>query len=113
MPSPCCHNGLVNRSKTDPDDRSINPGSDFLHLDIGQAPAGGLASWLAGRLRAAIADGRLPIGSKLPASRVLAAELRVSRGVVTEAYRRLIEDGHAAGRGRAGTIVVAAPARPR
>jgi GntR family transcriptional regulator/MocR family aminotransferase len=43
---------------------------------------------------------------------VLAADLRVSRGVVTEAYRRLSEDGHIAGRGRAGTIVVAAPPVP-
>ena len=40
---------------------------------------------------------------------MLAAELRVSRGVVTEAYQRLTEDGQVAGRGRAGTVVVAAP----
>jgi GntR family transcriptional regulator/MocR family aminotransferase len=40
---------------------------------------------------------------------VLAAELRVSRGVVTEAYQRLNEDGHLAGRGRGGTVVVATP----
>ncbi|MCW2910223.1 MAG: GntR family transcriptional regulator, partial [Actinomycetia bacterium] len=33
----------------------------------------------------------------------------MSRGVVTEAYRRLAEDGQLAGRGRAGTQVVAAP----
>jgi GntR family transcriptional regulator/MocR family aminotransferase len=70
---------------------------------------GGLSDWLALRLRLAIADGRLPVGSTLPATRVLATELRVSRGVVTEAYQRLIEDGHAAGRGRSGTVVVAAP----
>jgi GntR family transcriptional regulator/MocR family aminotransferase len=29
--------------------------------------------------------------------------------VITEAYQRLVEDGHVAGRGRAGTVVVAAP----
>jgi GntR family transcriptional regulator/MocR family aminotransferase len=84
-------------------------GADFLQLSIADAPAGGRSAWLAGRLRTAIADGRLPVGSRLPASRVLAAELRVSRGVVTEAYQRLVEDGHVAGRGRAGTVVVAAP----
>ncbi|MEE1941893.1 PLP-dependent aminotransferase family protein [Streptomyces sp. TRM 70361] len=87
------------------------PGADFLQLDTGQAPPGGLADWLADRLRLAIRDGRLPVGSRLPASRVLAAELRVSRGVVTDAYRRLGEDGHVAGRGRGGTVVVAAPVR--
>ncbi|GAA2412155.1 PLP-dependent aminotransferase family protein [Streptomyces glaucosporus] len=86
-------------------------GADFLQLDIREAPPGGLSDWLARRLRQAILDGRLPVGSRLPATRVLAAELRVSRGVVTDAYRRLGEDGHVAGRGRAGTVVVAAPVR--
>ncbi|GAB2611954.1 PLP-dependent aminotransferase family protein [Streptomyces capparidis] len=86
-------------------------GSDFLQLDLGDAPPGGLTSRLALRLRLAISDGRLPVGSRLPATRVLAAELGVSRGVVTEAYQRLVEDGHVAGRGRNGTVVVAAPAR--
>ncbi|MDQ7804266.1 PLP-dependent aminotransferase family protein [Amycolatopsis sp. A133] len=100
----------MNRAKTALPDWS--KGSDFLQLDVREAPPGGLADWLAGQLRAAIADGRLPIGARLPASRVLAAELRVSRGVVTEAYQRLIDDGHAAGRGRAGTVVVAAPVLP-
>ncbi|WP_374936755.1 PLP-dependent aminotransferase family protein [Streptomyces sp. Ru71] len=87
-------------------------GSDFLQLDIGSAPAGGKADWLAGRLRRAIADGRLTVGSRLPPTRVLAAELRVSRGVVTEAYRRLAEDGHVEGRRRGGTVVVAVPVVP-
>jgi GntR family transcriptional regulator / MocR family aminotransferase len=68
-----------------------------------------MSGWLAGQVRQAILDGRVPVGSRLPASRVLAAELRVSRGVVTEAYQRLIEDGHVAGRGRGGTVVAAAP----
>ncbi|MYT31954.1 MULTISPECIES: PLP-dependent aminotransferase family protein [unclassified Streptomyces] len=84
-------------------------GSDFLQLRIAGVPVGGRADWLAGELRRAIADGRLPVGSRLPATRVLAAELRVSRGLVTEAYQRLREDGQVAGRGRGGTVVVAAP----
>ncbi|MGV9455924.1 MocR-like pyridoxine biosynthesis transcription factor PdxR [Streptomyces sp. NPDC003635] len=88
-------------------------GSDFLQLDIGAAPPGGRTDWLAERLRSAIADGRLPVGARLPATRVLAEELRVTRGVVTEAYRRLAESGQIAGRGRRGTVVVAAPAAPR
>ncbi|MFF3767556.1 PLP-dependent aminotransferase family protein [Streptomyces sp. NPDC001922] len=87
-------------------------GSDFLQLDVAEAPAGGKADWLTRRLRQAIADGRLTVGSRLPATRVLAAELRVSRGVVTEAYRRLTEDGQVEGRRRSGTVVVAAPAGP-
>ena len=103
----------MDRSNEGAIDRSKTPGADFLQLDLGDAPPGGLADWLARRLRRAIADGRLPVGSRLPATRVLAAELHVSRGVVTEAYRRLTEDGHVAGRGRGGTVVVAAPVTAR
>jgi GntR family transcriptional regulator / MocR family aminotransferase len=112
---------VMGRSTTTPDKGSkpqgsapgTAVGSDFLQLDIGQAPPGGRTAWLAERLRSAIADGRLPVGARLPASRVLADELRVTRGVVTEAYRRLAESGQIAGRGRLGTVVVAAPAVSR
>ena len=99
----------MDRTKQDQTDWSIIPGSDFLQLNTADAPAGGLSGWLAAELRRAISDGRLRVGSRLPATRVLAGELGVSRGVVTEAYRRLTEDGHVAGRGRGGTVVVAAP----
>ncbi|MFF2852153.1 PLP-dependent aminotransferase family protein [Streptomyces sp. NPDC058001] len=103
----------MNRSKGEQVDRSEGAGTDFLHLDVADAPTGGMAGWLADRLRDALADGRLPVGSGLPAGRVLAAELGVSRGVVTEAYRRLTDDGLVEGRGRNGTVVVAAPAPDR
>ncbi len=99
----------MNRSNQAEIGRSKLAGADFLQLRPGEAPPGGLSEWLAARFRAAIADGRLAIGSRLPATRQLAAELQVSRGVVTEAYQRLTEDGHVTGRGRGGTIVVAAP----
>jgi len=75
---------------------------------VSRAPTGGLSSWLTDQLRTAIADGRLPMGTRVPPGRVLAEELRVSRGVVTEAYRRLTEDGQLVARGRAGTFVAAA-----
>ncbi|MFE2147782.1 GntR family transcriptional regulator, partial [Streptomyces sp. NPDC059456] len=87
-------------------------GSDFLQLDPAQAPPGRRTDWLTARIRAAIADGTLPVGSRLPPGRVLAAELGVTRGLVTEAYRRLADAGQVAGRGRAGTIVLAAPIPP-
>ncbi|WP_323380164.1 winged helix-turn-helix domain-containing protein, partial [Streptomyces alkaliphilus] len=113
----------MNRSEEKPNNRSETAapgtaapeptrGTDFLHLDRRRAPAGGLTDWLTRRLREAVADGRLPVGGRLPSGRTLAAELGVSRGVVTEAYRRLTEDGHLAGDGRRGTVVVAAPVRP-
>ncbi|MFG1852775.1 PLP-dependent aminotransferase family protein [Actinomadura geliboluensis] len=102
----------MHRSNRDETDRAITRGSDFLQLDPADAPPGGLADWLARRLRDAIADGRLPVGARLPPTRTLAADLRVSRGVVTDAYQRLTDEGHLAGRGRAGTVVVAAPLTP-
>ncbi|MET0235726.1 MAG: PLP-dependent aminotransferase family protein [Kibdelosporangium sp.] len=99
----------MSRAKPGSAERSITGGSDFLQLTIADAPPGGRSDWLAGQLRLAMSDGRLPVGSRLPATRVLAAELNVSRGVITEAYQRLTEDGHVAGRGRGGTVVVAVP----
>jgi GntR family transcriptional regulator/MocR family aminotransferase len=56
-------------------------------------------------LRAAIVAGRLPSGARLPATRVLAAELNVSRGVVVEAYQRLLDEGLTGARTGAGTVV--------
>jgi GntR family transcriptional regulator / MocR family aminotransferase len=99
----------MKRSKAGTDERAKSHSADFLQLDLAKAPTGALPDWLAGELRRAIADGRLPIGSRLPASRLLAAELQVSRGVVTEAYQRLSENGQVIGRRRSGTIVAATP----
>jgi GntR family transcriptional regulator/MocR family aminotransferase len=45
-------------------------------------------------LRAAIHDGRLVAGTRLPASRRLAADLDVSRGVVTDVYEQLAAEGY-------------------
>jgi GntR family transcriptional regulator / MocR family aminotransferase len=47
-------------------------------------------------IRDAIRAGRLPRGSSLPPSRVLAADLGVSRGVVVEAYQQLAAEGYLA-----------------
>jgi GntR family transcriptional regulator/MocR family aminotransferase len=46
------------------------------------------------RLRDAIRDGRLRAGARLQSSRRLAAELGVSRGVVTSAYEQLAAEGY-------------------
>ena len=48
---------------------------------------------LADGLRAAIRDGRLTAGARLPATRGLADDLGVSRGVVTDAYAQLAAEG--------------------
>ena len=46
------------------------------------------------QLRAAIRSGRLVAGERLPASRTLAADLGVSRGVVSDAYMQLAAEGY-------------------
>ncbi|MFD7730680.1 PLP-dependent aminotransferase family protein [Kitasatospora phosalacinea] len=66
---------------------------------------GELAGRLTRELRAAVRDGRLVAGARLPASRVLAAQLGVSRGVVVEAYEQLAAEGYLVGRQGSGTRV--------
>ncbi len=80
-------------------------GADFLQLRPREAPPKGLTDWLAEAMRRAVADGRLTTGARLPATRVLAGELKVSRGVVVEAYQRLADEGIVAAQTGVGTIV--------
>jgi GntR family transcriptional regulator/MocR family aminotransferase len=61
-------------------------------------------------IRDAIRAGRLPRGSSLPPSRVLAADLGVSRGVVVEAYQQLASEGYLASYAGGYTEVAAGPA---
>ncbi|MGI8869281.1 MAG: PLP-dependent aminotransferase family protein [Mycobacteriales bacterium] len=84
-------------------------GADFLQLDPRAVPARGLTVWLTDALRTAIGDGRLTAGAVLPATRELAGDLGISRGVVVEAYRRIADEGLVLGRRGAGTAVVPAP----
>src|SRR6516162_8744186 len=84
-------------------------GADFLQLSPAAAPARGLTSWLAGAVRAAIMDGRLRAGVSLPATRLLAGDLGVSRGVVVEAYQRLADEGLVSARPGTGTKVSGLP----
>jgi len=56
-------------------------------------------------LRAAIRDGRLAPGVRLPSSRDLAAQLGVARGTVTAAYGQLVAEGYLTSRRGSGTRV--------
>jgi len=92
---------------------SVSPavGADFLQLDPATAPRRGLTEWLVDRLRTAVAEQMLAPGTVLPASRLLATDLGVSRGVVVEAYRRLTEEGLLESLTGSGTRVAAAAQR--
>jgi GntR family transcriptional regulator / MocR family aminotransferase len=75
-----------------------------IYLDRGH---GRLAAQLTDALRAAILDGRLASGARVPSTRVLAGELSVSRTVTAEAYTRLLSEGYLAARPGSGTYVQA------
>ncbi|MEU4545310.1 PLP-dependent aminotransferase family protein [Nonomuraea dietziae] len=87
-----------------------------LHIPIDR-DKGAIAGQVATELREAIRQGRLEAGTRLPASRELARDLSVSRGVVVEAYEQLVAEGFLLARVGAGTVVAATarkePARPR
>src|SRR5690242_3468407 len=84
-------------------------GADFLQLRPEEAPSRGLTGWLADAIRVAIMDGRLGAGAPLPATRLLAGDLGVSRGVVVEVYQRLADEGLVSARPGTGTRVLGVP----
>ncbi|GAT69645.1 gntR family transcriptional regulator [Planomonospora sphaerica] len=81
-----------------------------LHLSVDRA-AGGIAGQITRELREAVRQGRLAAGVRLPASRELARDLGLSRGVVVEAYEQLVAEGFLVAKVGAGTRVAPAASR--
>lgn len=77
----------------------------FLELLPGERRREGLER----ALREAIRGGRLAAGQRLPATRVLAAELGLSRGTVSAAYDQLVAEGYLLSRHGSGTTVAHVP----
>lgn len=94
-----------------------SPGADQppraaeLLIELDRASREPLRRQLETRLRAAIQDGTLPDGTRLPSSRSLAEQLAVSRGVVVDAYEQLIAQGFLLSRPRQVPVVRAGEAR--
>lgn len=84
------------------------PGS----IPLDRASRESLSGQLAAALEKRIASGLLPEGVRLPATRDLAAALKINRGTVQAAYRLLQEAGLTSGRVGSGTIVNAPPLAP-
>ena len=64
-------------------------------------------------LRGAILDGRLRPGERLPSTRVLSAEMSVSRNTTEGAYEQLVAEGYLSRKIGSGTFVASClPARP-
>jgi GntR family transcriptional regulator/MocR family aminotransferase len=86
------------------------PHGDLL-IELGRDVPMPLHRQIAASIRDGIRSGRLGLGSSLPPTRTLAADLRVSRGVVVEAYQHLIAEGYLTSR-RGGYTRVAVGAEP-
>jgi GntR family transcriptional regulator / MocR family aminotransferase len=74
-----------------------------LHLAL--APSGTRHGALEDALRAAIREGRLAAGTRLPSTRALAGDLGLARGTVVEAFAQLLAEGYLEARHGAGTWV--------
>jgi GntR family transcriptional regulator/MocR family aminotransferase len=81
-----------------------------LHLELDSAAGRRVA--LERALREAVRSGRLAPGTRLPATRALAAELNLARNTVSAAYDQLVAEGFLSARTGSGTVVAALP-RPR
>ncbi|KQZ86882.1 MocR-like pyridoxine biosynthesis transcription factor PdxR [Pseudomonas sp. Root562] len=88
---------------TEPLSLSFNPAG--IELDRRQ----GLSRQLYQALRLRVLDGRLASGTRLPASRDLAAALAISRNSVVRAYDQLYAEGFIEGRVGDGTYVAQLP----
>lgn len=74
-------------------------------IDVSEAPPGEAARHLHATLRAAILDGRLAEGAKLPPARHAKDYFGVSRNTAAEVYDRLLNEGLVVTRQGAGTYV--------
>ena len=79
-------------------------------FDLSATRPGPLHRRLTAAIRAAIRDGRLPLGAALPPSRTLAADLGISRWAVTQAYGQLVTEGYLTARTGSATRVSWTPA---
>src|SRR5580698_3749724 len=98
----CANSGQAAR------DGTAAPGLD-LHLEL-SGPK--LRAGLEDALREAVQTGRLAAGTRLPASRTLAADLGVARNTVADAYGQLVAEGWLTARQGSGTHVAEHPEAP-
>lgn len=93
---------------------AISPLWNSLALDRGAARS--LQDQIVDYFRAAVLEGRLKSGTRVPSSRALAADHGVARITVVQAYERLVSEGYLAARPGSGLFVAESqlerPARP-
>jgi GntR family transcriptional regulator/MocR family aminotransferase len=74
-------------------------------LTLHRAPQSPLHRQIYEALKAGIRGGKFRPGSRLPSTRALCADLKVSRNTVLSAYEQLLAEGYAVSRERATTVV--------
>ncbi len=82
-----------------------NPDAPWLSITLDRTVAQPLQAQLAEGIRRLVREGRLVSGDRLPASRLLAGELSVSRLTVVTAYDQLVSEGYLVGRRGAGMFI--------
>ncbi|MFJ9039166.1 PLP-dependent aminotransferase family protein [Streptomyces sp. NPDC102406] len=89
---------------------ATSPSGQALGIDLHIEPTGsGLRRGLTDALRDAVRGGRLAPGTRLPASRTLAADLGIARNTVADAYADLVAEGWLTARQGSGTRVAERP----
>ena len=99
------------RTAPPPGAKEPPPRAAELLIELDRASREPLRRQLETTLRAAIEDGSLPDGTRLPSSRSLTEQLAVSRGVVVDAYEQLIAQGFLISRPRQVPVVRSGQAR--
>ncbi|MEV0156281.1 PLP-dependent aminotransferase family protein [Micromonospora sp. NPDC050686] len=89
--------------------RTNSSTADDLLIDVDRSAAEPLHRQIAASIRDSIRAGRLRLGTSLPPTRTIAADLGVSRGVVVEAYQQLAAEGYLTSRAGGYTQVAVEP----
>ena len=92
---------IVKKQTNYPDGSLAGMGVD-LHLELSGSR---LRAGLTDALREAVRSGRLAPGTRMPASRTLAADLGIARSTVTECYSELVAEGWLTAQQGSGTRV--------
>jgi GntR family transcriptional regulator/MocR family aminotransferase len=96
-----------------PEPRTNSGLAGYLLIELRRDVRAPLHRQIEASIREGIRSGRLRLGSSLPPTRTMAAELGVSRGVVVEAYQQLVAEGYLTSRPGGYTRVAVGPERPR
>nr|WTA65490.1 PLP-dependent aminotransferase family protein [Micromonospora sp. NBC_00855] len=92
--------------------RTNSSTAEDLLIQVDRFAGEALHRQIAASIRGSIRAGRLRLGTSLPPTRTIAADLGVSRGVVVEAYQQLAAEGYLTSRAGGYTQVAVEPVPP-